>query len=951
MALALYRRYRPDTFDGIIGQKQVTVPLTRALDENRLTHAYLFSGPRGCGKTSSARIFARCVNCAKGPTSHPCGECDSCRDLATGGPGSIDVVEIDAASHNGVDDARELRERAGFAPVRDCYKIFILDEAHMVTQQGFNALLKIVEEPPEHVMFIFATTEPEKVIGTIRSRTHHYPFRLVPQEVMGPYLEGICKKEDIKAEPGVLKLAMRAGGGSVRDTLSVLDQLMVGADEHTITYDAAVALLGFTPAALIGEAVDTLINHDGAGLYGVIQKVVVGGFEPQRFVEDLLAHVRDLLVLKLAGERAESVLSEDADDDQVADLRRQADALDLQVLTRMADIINDALAGMNGATSPRMRLELLAARLLAIGCEPMEQATVAGGTSTSGVAPAPARSGFIGADRSQQNGRPPKASQSGRADGAVRPEQSGGAGSSSAAASATSAGSRNMAGSHSDSPAEGKQEGEGQPDHSGSAQPVRKEVPSSPAQQPVAQHDTSRGQETEVPTGTELDKRWDALVAALPDEVRQYVVRDRVPTVAMKADPSGRKRLSMTFDRPLSQHAFAMAVAAQSVDGETKVPRIVMVRARQEFGQSTMIAPSGTAANGETVESVNRMSPQRRAEVKKEVALARAGLATMNLGAAVMPHAATEQGHAPRKMTASAGHEGGAGASASEGRSTSGEAAGDGNSDDAHHPVGGPVQSSPEALPSAGFGSTASTVLPDDDPWAHPMPATHAPQKVWQPGEGSDGSNGQKDHESKKVALPDMSDDTDPWAVPDSGTSAAASAVSSDSQSHEVSPSVDSSGQGSASSATSDPTSGTGAVSDEGVMATGISASSDAQSDVHSSESVGGSDGPQAMAKAAGAESRRVPAGFAGPSSSGSDQDGASPAAVSSQAARPSVDPEDDVYSMDDARLGADNAMNQDELTKLFDVTKVEDFAADDPQNPINVQKRRQEQAQRQGGE
>ncbi|MCX8644006.1 DNA polymerase III subunit gamma/tau [Bifidobacterium sp. B4081] len=951
MALALYRRYRPDTFDGIIGQKQVTVPLTRALDENRLTHAYLFSGPRGCGKTSSARIFARCVNCAKGPTSHPCGECDSCRDLATGGPGSIDVVEIDAASHNGVDDARELRERAGFAPVRDRYKIFILDEAHMVTQQGFNALLKIVEEPPEHVMFIFATTEPEKVIGTIRSRTHHYPFRLVPQEVMGPYLEGICKKEDIKAEPGVLKLAMRAGGGSVRDTLSVLDQLMVGADEHTITYDAAVALLGFTPAALIGEAVDTLINHDGAGLYGVIQKVVVGGFEPQRFVEDLLAHVRDLLVLKLAGERAESVLSEDADDDQVADLRRQADALDLQVLTRMADIINDALAGMNGATSPRMRLELLAARLLAIGCEPMEQATVAGGTSTSGVAPAPARSGFIGADRSQQNGRPPKASQSGRADGAVRPEQSGGAGSSSAAASATSAGSRNMAGSHSDSPAEGKQEGEGQPDHSGSAQPVRKEVPSSPAQQPVAQHDTSRGQETEVPTGTELDKRWDALVAALPDEVRQYVVRDRVPTVAMKADPSGRKRLSMTFDRPLSQHAFAMAVAAQSVDGETKVPRIVMVRARQEFGQSTMIAPSGTAANGETVESVNRMSPQRRAEVKKEVALARAGLATMNLGAAVMPHAATEQGHAPRKMTASAGHEGGAGASASEGRSTSGEAAGDGNSDDAHHPVGGPVQSSPEALPSAGFGSTASTVLPDDDPWAHPMPATHAPQKVWQPGEGSDGSNGQKDHESKKVALPDMSDDTDPWAVPDSGTSAAASAVSSDSQSHEVSPSVDSSGQGSASSATSDPTSGTGAVSDEGVMATGISASSDAQSDVHSSESVGGSDGPQAMAKAAGAESRRVPAGFAGPSSSGSDQDGASPAAVSSQAARPSVDPEDDVYSMDDARLGADNAMNQDELTKLFDVTKVEDFAADDPQNPINVQKRRQEQAQRQGGE
>ena len=972
MALALYRRYRPDTFDGIIGQKQVTVPLTRALDENRLTHAYLFSGPRGCGKTSSARIFARCVNCAKGPTSHPCGECDSCRDLATGGPGSIDVVEIDAASHNGVDDARELRERAGFAPVRDRYKIFILDEAHMVTQQGFNALLKIVEEPPEHVMFIFATTEPEKVIGTIRSRTHHYPFRLVPQEVMGPYLEGICEKEGIKAEPGVLKLAMRAGGGSVRDTLSVLDQLMVGADEHTITYDAAVALLGFTPAALISEAVDTLIAHDGAGLYGVIQKVVVGGFESQRFVEDLLAHVRDLLVLKLAGDRAESVLSGDADDDQVTNLHRQADALDLQALTRMADIINDALGGMNGATSPRMRLELLAARLLAIGCEPMEQAPAAGTASAAGSAPAPARSGFIGADRSQQNGRLSRTSQFNSADGADRTEQSGMAGSPSAAAPASFAGPQTMVGSHSDSSANGQREGEEQALHSGSGavQSERKKAPSSstgqaqgqagtssparPAQSMEiprpAQQEAAQGQANEVPTGTELDKRWDALVASLPDEVRQYVVRDRVPTVAMTAGPSGRQRLSMTFDRPLSQHAFAMAVAAQSVDGETKVPRIVMVRARQEFGQATMIAPSGTAANGETVESVNRMSPQRRAEVKKEVALARAGLATMNLGAAVMPHAATEQGHAPREMTASAGHDGETGTSASGGRSTPGEAPDDGSSDDAHHPVGGPVRSSPESLPAAGFGSTASTVLPDDDPWARPMPSTHAPQKAWQSGEGSDGPAGRKDHEPKKVALPDMSDDTDPWALPDSGTTSVAStelsgSQDSDSQSRgaldeglAVAKSVDSSGLGSVSAATPDPRSEIGSVPEDAGVATG-----------HGSGTAGKPD--ESMAKASVSEDRRMPAGFASQTSGGPDQAGASSAGVVSEAAGPSVDPEDDVYSMDDARLGADNAMDQDELTKLFDVTKVEDFAADDPQNPINVQRRRQEHAQRQEGE
>ena len=442
MALALYRRYRPDTFDGVIGQDQVTVPLMRALDQGKLTHAYLFSGPRGCGKTSSARILARCVNCAQGPTSHPCGECESCKDLATGGPGSIDVVEIDAASHNGVDDARELRERAGFAPARDRYKIFILDEAHMVTPQGFNALLKIVEEPPEHVMFIFATTEPEKVIGTIRSRTHHYPFRLVPQEVMGPYLERICEQEGIRPEPGVLKLAMRAGGGSMRDTLSVLDQLMVGAVDGAIPYDSAVALLGFTPEELIGEAVDAVIAKDGEALYGVVQKVVIGGFDPRRFVEDLLARVRDLLVLTLGGERAEHVLGDDAASDMDG-LHRQAAALSLPELTAMAEMINTTLGSMSGATSPRMRLELLAARLLA-GREQGFVPAASAAPQSSGSAEAAGQTvsqptphvGFVGAARNRkpQPASVPSASTASPQEGAATAAQRPVAGASSDAA-------------------------------------------------------------------------------------------------------------------------------------------------------------------------------------------------------------------------------------------------------------------------------------------------------------------------------------------------------------------------------------------------------------------------------------------------------------------------------------------------------------------------------------
>ena len=363
MTTALYRRYRPDTFDQVIGQEHVTEPLKAALRANRVTHAYLFSGPRGCGKTTSARILARCLNCAQGPTDTPCGQCESCRELATGGPGSLDVVEIDAASHGGVDDARDLRERATFAPVRDRYKIFIIDEAHMVTNQGFNALLKLVEEPPEHVKFVFATTEPERVIGTIRSRTHHYPFRLVPPDVLGPYLTGLCSEEHIGVGEGVLTLVMRAGGGSVRDTLSVLDQLMAGAIDGQVTYQTAVALLGYTDSALLDESVDALAGGDSAAAFRVVERMVESGHDPRRFVEDLLQRLRDLLIIAVAGDGARDVLA-DTPHDQFERMQRQAQNWGPHGLSRAADLTDEALRAMTGATSPRLQLELLVGRIL-----------------------------------------------------------------------------------------------------------------------------------------------------------------------------------------------------------------------------------------------------------------------------------------------------------------------------------------------------------------------------------------------------------------------------------------------------------------------------------------------------------------------------------------------------------------------------------------------------------
>ncbi|GAA3632060.1 hypothetical protein GCM10022236_38250 [Microlunatus ginsengisoli] len=366
--LALYRRYRPDTFADVIGQEHVTEPLQRALTNNRVNHAYLFSGPRGCGKTTSARILARCLNCERGPRAEPCGECQSCRDLARGGPGSIDVIEIDAASHGGVDDARDLRERAFFAPVSSRYKIYVVDEAHMVTTAGFNALLKLVEEPPPHVKFIFATTEPEKVIGTIRSRTHHYPFRLVPPRVLGGYLAKLCQAEGIAVEPAVLPLVVRAGQGSVRDSLSVLDQLLGGADDSGVSYAHAAALLGYTPDSLLDEFVDAFAAGDAGGVFGCVDKVIEVGQDPRRFAEDLLRRLRDLMVVVAVPDALSSGLVE-VSGDQAERLSSQAATLGPGELTRAAEVIASGLTEMRGTTAPRLHLELMCARIMLPGAD------------------------------------------------------------------------------------------------------------------------------------------------------------------------------------------------------------------------------------------------------------------------------------------------------------------------------------------------------------------------------------------------------------------------------------------------------------------------------------------------------------------------------------------------------------------------------------------------------
>ncbi len=364
--LALYRRYRPETFAEVIGQDHVTEPLRAALANNRVNHAYLFSGPRGCGKTTSARILARALNCEQAPVADPCGECQSCRDLARGGPGSIDVIEIDAASHGGVDDARDLRERAFFAPVSSRFKVYIIDEAHMVSSQGFNALLKLVEEPPEHLKFIFATTEPEKVIATIRSRTHHYPFRLIPPRTLSDYLAELCEKEGVKIDPAALPLVVRAGAGSARDSLSVLDQLLGGAGTEGLTYEVATSLLGYTPDNLLDEVVDAFAAVDGASVFGVVDKVIETGQDPRRFTEDVLRRLRDLVIVAAVPDASATGLI-DAPQDQAERLVAQAARFGKAELVRAADLVASGLTEMRGATTPRLLLELICARVLLPG--------------------------------------------------------------------------------------------------------------------------------------------------------------------------------------------------------------------------------------------------------------------------------------------------------------------------------------------------------------------------------------------------------------------------------------------------------------------------------------------------------------------------------------------------------------------------------------------------------
>ena len=767
------------------------------------------------------------------------------------------MVEIDAASHNGVDDARELRERAGFAPARDRYKIFILDEAHMVTPQGFNALLKIVEEPPEHVMFIFATTEPDKVIGTIRSRTHHYPFRLVPQEVMGPYLEQICEDEHIEAEPGVLRLAMRAGGGSVRDTLSVLDQLMVGAVDGSIAYDSAVALLGFTPDALIGEAVDAVADKNGEALYGVIQKVVVGGFDPRRFVEDLLARVRDLLVLTLGGERAESVLSDDAAAENMDDLRRQASALGLSALTQMADTINATLANMTGAISPRMRLELLAARLLAGREEGM--AVVASSSGVPDFAGDAGTSAAAESSRGSMAGSRRRAAR--RADG-VRPQDS---------ASAIDAPSAPV------KPAVQPSVAPMNP-----ADAVASGVASMLADVQQAMNATT-SVASAAPAATSVpapihddrtpDQKWDALVAALPEDVQRYVSREKVPRVLLSGD-----RLWIKFDKALSKYAFAKAVAKESVDGNTEVVKIVRAEVHKAFGPSVTLAPAKKLADGSESVPWSKLSPEERSKINAQLVqeqLKAATLLTANLGTAA---GLESSGKEPAGTSAKSAEDGGN--------------AGDSGDEEGHRAAaGGAEEVDPWAAPTQEVHHPERPV-PDDDPWvasAQPM----QPQSVV-----ASGVNDVKapEQHAKHVAVPDVSDNVDPWAAPMPVPQQAP---------------VDDDPWGNPMPIQAGPVDPMPAPTE-----------------------------PEAAPKHANHQ-HRAPRQDAVPQQGQPNADPWSQQFSAPAQPMPQVAAEDDEYSMSDESIGASTALSVDDLTRLFEVKKVEDFGPDDAKNPRNMQQKK----------
>ncbi|WP_025780859.1 DNA polymerase III subunit gamma and tau [Brevibacterium sp. VCM10] len=664
MSTALYRRYRPETFDEVIGQEHVTDPLKAAIERGRINHAYLFSGPRGCGKTTSARILARCLNCEQGPTPVPCGECPSCRDLANGGPGSLDVVEIDAASHNGVDDARDLRERAVYAPARDRYKVFILDEAHMVTSQGFNALLKIVEEPPPHIKFVFATTEPEKVIGTIRSRTHHYPFRLVPPEALGNYLDELCTREGVQVAKGVLPLVVRAGGGSVRDTLSVLDQLIAGSGPDGVDYGRAVALLGYTPDSLLSDIVDAFSAGDGAGVYRAVERVIESGQDPRRFVEDLLERFRDLIVIHAAPEAAHAFLPE-VPPDRLERLTLQANGFGQGELSRAADLLNVGLTEMSGATSPRLQLELICARILLPGSGRSRDAVLSRvermerriGMSATGVAAnmPPAQTPDQGAGQGAGPGAPAGGTRQGQAPAADQGHASGrtsadGAGQGQAPAANAPAGQSQSA-AHDDfddiaamaaaaesmlneSPAQPRQQPEqgqqrqAEPEPASQSEPQSQNSHAGPQQQAAEDpRSAEAGRPTQEPQPSADPSPEPSVEAAGAPRTESQSVQDN----QQRYDPAGASAPSSATDSA-PDSAPGSAPADQPQRQATGQPQ------RQEDGQTQRqvteqaAAPEATSVAGSgdiggEIEAIRRAWPSILASVEKRSRLTRAIIA------------------------------------------------------------------------------------------------------------------------------------------------------------------------------------------------------------------------------------------------------------------------------------------------------------------------------------